>query len=404
MCALYFRQKAVNELFAEDSVKCVMLIRWMENTVTGQIKHSVIYYRKLCSRGRKLMRVLIVDDDHIICRCLRQGINWEELECHEIEVCYNGAQAFEYIYKHKPDIVISDVKMPVMDGKELCRKVYEEFPEISFIFLSGYEDFVTAQLAIRYHAKGYILKPLDRNSLHELEELIKDTFHQKENKEFIRKIIKDEYRDYLETILEEKDKEALEQFFSRINECYDQRQLQYTDVWLHLMQPLFSYRYQKKKDDTSHLFVQERRLEEMLDKMEENARNEFVLKQYKEEIDSTENIAEANELVWQIQSVVKEKYMDADFNVNMLGQILHMSPTYIGRVYMEETGVRIVDYISQRRLDVACNLLKNTNKSVKEVAESVGYSDANYFTKMFRKKMDVKPLEYRYGKRGTDEG
>lgn len=349
------------------------------------------------------MRVLIVDDDRIICRCLRYGINWEKLGYHEIEVCYNGAQALTYIHEHRPNVIISDLKMPVMDGKELCRLTYESFPDISFIFLSAYEDFATAQLALRYNAKGYILKPLDRKSLEEIEALVWEITLQRENSEFIKKIVRDEYRDYLENILSEKDTKALEQFFDRIKECYNQRQFQYADVWIHLLQPLFGYRYRKKHEDTGHLFVQERRTEEMLENMDDGMCISYVRQQYMEEIKREAQQEEENELIWQIQSVVKEKFTQSDFNVNMLGQILHMSSTYLGRIFMEQTGVKLVDYIARQRLDKACELLLNTKKSVKEVAEAVGYADANYFTKVFQRKMQMKPLEYRYGKRGMDE-
>lgn len=349
------------------------------------------------------MRVLIVDDDRIICRCLRSGINWEMLGCHEIDVCYNGTQALTYIREHRPNIIISDLKMPVMDGKELCKLTYESYPEISFIFLSAYEDFSTAQLALRYNVKGYILKPLDRKSLKEIEELVHEIILQRENNEFLRKIIRDEYRDYLEDILHEKNINALGQFFDRITECYNQRQFQYEDVWIHLLQPLFGYRYRKKHEDTGYLFIKERRTEEILHNMDGSMCISYVKQQYVEEMQRGTHQEENNELILQIQNIVKEKYTQPEFNVNKLGQILHMSSTYLGRIYMEQTGVKLVDYIARQRLDKACELLLNTKKSVKEIAEAIGYSDANYFTKVFQRKMQMKPLDYRYGKRGIDE-
>lgn len=348
------------------------------------------------------MRVLIVDDDHIMCRCLKQGINWNKLGCQNVDVCYNGVQAFEYIKEHHPDIVISDLKMPVMDGKELCRLTYESFPEIVFIFLSGYEDFVTAQLALRYHVKGYILKPLDRKSLEEVETLVRDVMMQRENSEFLYKIVRDEYRDYLEQILEEKDTAALLQFFERIEESLEQRQFLYMDVWNHLIQLLFGYRY-KKKSDTAFLLAKERKLMELLEKTEERMRGSFVKQQYLEEINREDGENKESDLVRQMKRVIKENYMKPEFNVNMLASIMGMSPTYLGRIFLEQTGSKPLDYITGQRMEKACELLLHTTKTIKEVAEACGYADVNYFVKLFRRKIELKPSEYRYRKREMDE-
>lgn len=348
------------------------------------------------------MRILIVDDDHIMCRCLKQGIDWNKMGCQEVDVCYNGVQALEYIKEYHPDIVITDLKMPVMDGKELCRLTYESFPEIVFIFLSGYEDFVTAQLALRYHVKGYILKPLDRKSLEEVEMLVRDVMLQRENSEFLYKIMQDDYRDYLEQVLEQKDTAALQQFFERLEDSMEQNQILYRDVWKHLVQPLFGYRY-RKKADTASLLAKERKLMELLEKTEERMKGSFVKQQYLEEINRENEENEENDLVRQMKRIIKENYMRQEFNVSMLAQIMGMSPTYLGRIFLEQTGSKPIDYIIGKRMEKACELLLHTTKTVKEVAEACGYADVNYFVKIFRRKTEWKPSEYRYRKREMDE-
>lgn len=349
------------------------------------------------------MQVLIVDDDHIICRCLQQGINWEKLKCSKTMVCHNGAQAWEYIEKYRPDIVISDVKMPIMDGKELCQKTWEQFPDISFIFLSGYEDFMTAQMAIRCHAEGYVLKPLDRDKLNELERLIRNVYCQNESMELLQRIVRDEYSDYLEQFLSEKNMDALEQFFYRLEECRDKKQFRYANVWSHILQPLFSYRYKKRVEDSRYLYSEEQRMLQLMEQMEEEQKLTFVKQAYIEAMKCEEQTGGERELIWKVQSIVRERYRVPDFNINMLGQMLQMSPNYLGRMYMEHTGEKLSDYISGLRMECACELLKNTKKSVKEVAEAAGYGDSNYFIRLFRKKMKMKPLEYRYEKEGGDK-
>ena len=85
-----------------------------------------------------------------------------------------------------------------------------------------------------------------------------------------------------------------------------------------------------------------------------------------------------------------------------VGETLGMSPVYLGRLFIERTGIKLTDYIAECRLRHACDQLRQTNKSVKEIAASSGYADANYFAKVFRQHKGMSPLEYR-ASRDEDE-
>ena len=101
------------------------------------------------------MRVLIVDDDYLTCRCLKELIKWRDIGCEEPMIAHNGTEAVHVMQTSKPDIVISDVRMPMMDGRALCEYVYEHYRDVTFLFISAYEDFKTAQMAMRYNAKRW---------------------------------------------------------------------------------------------------------------------------------------------------------------------------------------------------------------------------------------------------------
>ena len=105
------------------------------------------------------VKLLIVEDETILREGLYKVGNWEE---NGIEICglaANGKEALEMILKCKPDIVLTDVVMPVMDGIELTRKISELYPDIKIVMLSGHEEFQYAQKAIEYRVKEYLLKP-----------------------------------------------------------------------------------------------------------------------------------------------------------------------------------------------------------------------------------------------------
>ena len=129
------------------------------------------------------MKVLIADDEIKVCRLIQHLVDWDALEMDIIGFANDGKTAYESICEKKPDIVITDIRMPVYDGLELIRRAKEVNPEINFIVISGYSQFEYAQQAIKYGVKDYLLKPLKKreleNSLTEIKEshesLIKST-------------------------------------------------------------------------------------------------------------------------------------------------------------------------------------------------------------------------------------
>lgn len=122
-----------------------------------------------------MFTVYIVDDDRNLCRCLEQLVPWKEYGYYTPLVCHQGEEALEKMKRRPPDLLITDLKMPVMGGAELCVKVRERFgTDVDVIFLSAYEDFTTARLAIVHGVKDYILKPLDPDNLNELKKLVRE--------------------------------------------------------------------------------------------------------------------------------------------------------------------------------------------------------------------------------------
>ena len=115
-----------------------------------------------------MIKMMVVEDEKI----LRDGIckvgNWTE---HGIEICAvaeNGQKAFEQIETSHPDIILTDVVMPVMDGIELTKQVQIQYPDIKVILLSGHEEFEYVKKAIEYKAYNYLLKPVRMERLWEV--------------------------------------------------------------------------------------------------------------------------------------------------------------------------------------------------------------------------------------------
>ena len=117
-----------------------------------------------------MYRVILVDDERLIVRGLSSVVPWAELGCEIAGVAYDGKTGLELIRSLKPDIVLTDIRMPNMDGLTMLAALRSEFPEIQTSVLTAYRDFDYARQAITLGVCRYLLKPSD---LEELKEAIR---------------------------------------------------------------------------------------------------------------------------------------------------------------------------------------------------------------------------------------
>lgn len=111
------------------------------------------------------LTMLIVDDEASIRNGLCNAITWDEFNISILSTAGDGVEALELIKAHKPNIVLTDIRMPRCDGLDLINIVNELKLDTKFIIISGYDDFKYAQKAMRYGVKSYLLKPIKKAEL-----------------------------------------------------------------------------------------------------------------------------------------------------------------------------------------------------------------------------------------------
>jgi two-component system response regulator YesN len=112
-----------------------------------------------------MIKVMIVDDEYIIRKGIITSIDWASYDVKIVGEAGNGKEGLEKALVEKPDIVITDIRMPVMDGLELSALLKEKFPGIKIIILSGYDDFSYARQALKLGVSEYVLKPAGAEEL-----------------------------------------------------------------------------------------------------------------------------------------------------------------------------------------------------------------------------------------------
>ena len=112
-----------------------------------------------------MYKLIIVDDEQIEREGMAQFIPWGKYDVELVGTAWNGLDGFDQIQEKHPDIVLTDIKMPVMNGLELIRNLNENFPDIRVIVLSGYGEYEYTSQAMEYGVRHYILKPCDEEKI-----------------------------------------------------------------------------------------------------------------------------------------------------------------------------------------------------------------------------------------------
>ena len=112
-----------------------------------------------------MLKVLIADDERIVRKTLRLIGNWDKYEMELVGEAQNGIEVLEMIERLTPDILLLDMKMPGLSGKQILEQLTEKNKQIYVIVISGYDDFEYARIALKYGAIDYLLKPINRNEL-----------------------------------------------------------------------------------------------------------------------------------------------------------------------------------------------------------------------------------------------
>lgn len=238
--------------------------------------------------------ILLVDDERWVRTALRKVIERSGHPYQVVMECSNGLEALEWLENHAADVVMTDVKMPVMDGITLVRQLRERNQQHEVVMISGYDDFPYLQFALRAQVVDYLLKPVEV----------------------------DEMSKCLESIQGRLSKAQADALPPAAADAFEQSPIRLAIHYIHSALP-------------------------------------------------------------------------GDITLQEVAAKVHLNSSYLSQLFKQHMKVNFTDYVMEKRMEKAKQLLSQTTLRVSEIAERVGYSDLAYFSNTYKRLTGMTPSEYR---------
>lgn len=360
-----------------------------------------------------MLRVMVVDDMDIVRLELKRLKLWGESSGFIIAgEARNGEEALQKLQSCQADLVITDIKMPKIDGIELLRCIVEQNTCPCVVLLSDFSEFSYARQGIILGAFDYMAKPVDEN---ELDRLLKRA------KEFITNKRQEEERvKKLEEAFEEKINETFQlQDVQQLIELIQNRSADTVDTVIHLVERMgasLNYDLLKMEDVLVKGFSQvfEGLLEKnsWLEKFVDSSHllhlatsnfsrfedvKIFIVLEIKKIIyilNTLQYGIQEKGIEWQVCNYVLEN-IDSELSLKIIADRLYMNKTYMSEVFRQRTGVSFIEYLTRVKMERAKLILAAENLKAYEIAEKLGFRDAEYFSKIFKKYTGMSPTDYR---------
>ena len=125
-------------------------------------------------------KIMLVDDEEEVRTSIIRKIDWQDAGFEVIGDAENGKEALEKIEQNEPDVVLTDIRMPYMDGLEMAENIRQRYPSIKIVIFSGFDEFEYAKAALQVEAVDYILKPFSFDKIRTAMDRVKELLHKEE--------------------------------------------------------------------------------------------------------------------------------------------------------------------------------------------------------------------------------
>ncbi len=388
-----------------------------------------------------------MDDEKLVCRGLVEGVDWSQYDMEVAGVAHNGGEGLKLLEELCPDLIVTDMRMPVMDGRALIREVRKRDKNLPILVISGYDDSEYLIESIRHGVHSYLLKPIDseelRGALSAIAKMLKESskqqtlLHQASSmlqkttlqRVFDGEILQKEFEEkaqvlgfdighppYCPAFIEIDNQMTVEEGMEDLgvfvvenicNEILNEEQIGICapygkhglGVFCH---SLSMQRKQWMEDQFQTIdeyvlrnfgFRIDWKIGETVECLE-LIRESF---QHAHTMLLQESQARLNQYSHTTRKVIE--YVEQNYQSNLtlkeISEALFLNTAYLGQLFKKEYGCSFNECVNNYRVQRACMLLHQTNFKIYEVANMTGFPDSRYFISIFKKYMGKTPSEFR---------
>lgn len=406
--------------------------------------------------------LLIVDDEEIILNGIGDVVRASDLPLRTVQTARSAGEALSLLAANPCNILLTDIRMPDMDGLEMAGRAKELLPDIRVIFLTGYQDFEYARAALRLGSDDFLVKPAPDGKLLEAienvivaldkewmgrflshEGILRDGGEENWSREKDIRLVFLKIDIHSARIPEEEIWEGLQNMLERVlnhdcsgicfgryragnyvaklledrgesqeqeNGSASQGLANITSLSMERGNSAGEIRIKRVLEEVQSFFLEQLDIGMSIGisektgidgesvwyaKWEEMCGSDFgKLIMMRECCEEQEEPTGSNFVVYAVQAYVREN-PEKDLSLGALSERFRLNPSYLSRIYSQDTGQPLSEYILQVRLTLAKRLLEETELKIYEIAEKTGFGTPGYFTRVFRGAEGRSPKAYR---------
>ncbi len=341
-----------------------------------------------------MYKILIVEDEELERTSMKIFLEENLMDAEIVGEAKSGFEALDILDKKDINFMLVDINIPGVDGLEVIKHARKKFPNAVIIITTAYDDFQIAHQAIKLKVDDFLLKPIRKNTLIEAV------------KSFSGRIGEGGHTDRGNKLLSrleiELKKCSYKASVDLLREYIDQLYLDEKDVNViskHLQEvakSLVRIAEEMGVGDANELMVQMEKLKikYLLYNNKHDAYNEMIrmIDIIFDKMNIKGKLSDDG-----MRSVIDyiERNLRRGISLEDVANHVNISTYYLSKIFKKEMGVNFITYVTDRKMDMAKEMLANTDIPVLNIALDLAYNEANYFSKAFKKKTGLTPSEYR---------
>jgi len=348
-----------------------------------------------------MCRILLVEDE-LIEREAFKIIVKDAFKDIDISEAANSEDAFKLLETKTFDLIFMDIKIPGISGLDLSKHIKDNYPDYSIVITTAHNEFEFAHKAIKIHVDDFLLKPIRKEKIIEMIEtygINKSKKPSKRHDNFINEIKNNLIgNDYLEAVANAREliesvygsnagdmQKNWEMVVNASNQIYDTVTTLTIDSFKTIDKNMYNLKSNRKIYSSKFLIT------EALIELLRSIFSELL-------INKNGFYGNVNDIAAYIEINIRN-----NISLEEVSNHYNISSYYMSKIFKKEMGVKFIDFVTNKKMELAKDLLEHTDNNIINIAIDLGYSEPNYFSKVFKKNVGISPSKYRHSKRAAKE-